>query len=126
MLVTPSPKERCRNGGSEEKLTRMIKGMENLYEEISKRQIISSKTVTSGSVEKKKYIKWATEERVKLLFCLLPSTRTKTFSYIKYIRQKTNRGKAICIIQLRHATLFLQNVVDAQVFSRNLKNQRST
>lgn len=102
----------------------MIKGMENLYEDRFKRQIISSKTVTSGSIEK--YIKWATEERVKLLFCLLPSTRAKTFSYIKYIKQKTNRGKAICIIQLQHATLFLQNVVDAQVFSRNLKNQRST
>lgn len=33
MLVTPSPKERCRNRESEEKVTRMIKGRENSYEE---------------------------------------------------------------------------------------------
>lgn len=42
-----------RNGGGKEKVTRMIKGMENSYEERLKRQIISSKTVTSGSIEKK-------------------------------------------------------------------------
>ena len=54
MLVTPSLKERCRNGRSEKKTTRMIKGMEKSYEERLKRQIISSRTVTSGSVEKKK------------------------------------------------------------------------
>lgn len=56
MLVTPLPKQRCRNGGSEEKVTRMIKDMENSYEERLKRQIISSKTVTTGR-EEKKYIK---------------------------------------------------------------------
>lgn len=55
MLVNPLPKGQCRNGGSKEKVTRMIKGMENSYEERLKRQIISSKTVTS-SIEKKKYI----------------------------------------------------------------------
>lgn len=54
MLVTPSPKRQHRNGGSKEKVTRMIKGMENSYEERLKRQIISSKTVTSNSIEKKK------------------------------------------------------------------------
>lgn len=56
MLVTPSPKECCRNGGSEDKVTGMIKGMENWHEERLKKQIISSKTVTSGSVKKEKSI----------------------------------------------------------------------
>lgn len=63
MLVTPSLKERCKNGGSEEKVTSMIKGMENSYEERLKRQMISSRTLTSGSVEKKKVYKRGTEER---------------------------------------------------------------
>lgn len=57
MLVTPSPKGQHRNGGSREKVTRMIKGMENSYEERLKRQIISSKTVTSSSIEKKEMYK---------------------------------------------------------------------
>lgn len=53
MLVTLLLKEHCRNEGTEENVTRMIKGMENSYEERLKRQIISSKIVTSGSVEDK-------------------------------------------------------------------------
>lgn len=56
MLVTPLPKGQGRNGGSEEKVTRVIKGMENSCEDRLKRQIISSKTVTSSSIEKKKNI----------------------------------------------------------------------
>lgn len=46
MLVTPSPKGQGINGESKEKVTRMIKAVENSYEERLKRQIISSKTVT--------------------------------------------------------------------------------
>lgn len=58
MLVTPTPKGQHRNAGSKGKVTRMIKGMENSYEERLRRQIISSKTVTSSRIEKKKrYIK---------------------------------------------------------------------
>lgn len=58
MLVTPLPKGQHRNGGSKEKVTRMIKGMENSYEERLRRWIISSKTVTNSSIEKKNiYIK---------------------------------------------------------------------
>lgn len=71
---------------SEEKVTSMIKGMENSYEERLKRQMISSRTLTSGSVEKKKVYKRGTEERVKLLLSLLRSTVAKTFSYYKYIK----------------------------------------
>lgn len=52
MLVTPSQKERCRNRGGEEKVTRMINGRENSYKERLKRQVISYKTVTKWHCRK--------------------------------------------------------------------------
>lgn len=51
-------------------MTRMIKDMENSYEERLKRQIISSKTVTTGSVEKKKVHKMRDRRQSEILILL--------------------------------------------------------
>lgn len=53
----------------------MIKGMENSYEERLKRQIISSKTVTSGSIEKKKKDIYKMRNWRKCKTCILSSTK---------------------------------------------------